>query len=129
VKTKRPTITGQMAADGRFPLRLSAFTDFALRIGGSLSFGGQSLPSFRALRGPQRPEPYAVEPRKLRWLRRGFTERFQAGAVRLVLKDATTVGRGACSFNLIYYTRKVDSPYVRSSTCRGGPLCRPFSFL
>ena len=104
------------------PLRLSAFTDFALRIGISSPLGGQSLPGFRASRGPQRPEPLQVEPRKLRRLRRGFTEQFQAGAVRLVLEDATTVGRGAWSLIQLYYTRKVESPYVRSSTCGGGPL-------
>ncbi|MBO09083.1 MAG: hypothetical protein CL478_12625 [Acidobacteria bacterium] len=55
-------------------------------------------------------------------MRRRFTGEFKAGAVRLVLEDVTTVGHVARVLNLNYYTRKVESPYTRSSTCGGGPL-------
>ena len=80
------------------PLRLSAFTDFALGIGGSLPLWGAKSPQVQSLTWSTKARTFTVEPRKLRRLRPGFTERFQAGAVRLVLEDATTVGRVACSF-------------------------------
>ena len=97
METKPPTITGQMAANGRFPSGCPRSL-ISLSRGGSLPLWGAKSPQFQSLRWSTKARTFAVEPRKLRRLRRGFTEQFQAGAVRLVLEDATTVGRVACSF-------------------------------
>ena len=87
------------------PLRLSAFTDFALRIGISSPLGGKSH-RFQSLTWSTKARTSASEPHKPRRLRRGFTEQFQAGAVRLVLEDATTVGRVAWSLTQLIILEK-----------------------
>ena len=90
MKPKPPTITGQMAADGGFPSGCprSLISPCAKR---SLPLWGAKSPRFQSLTWSTKARTSAVEPRKLRRLRRGFTDQFQAGAVRLVLEDATTV--------------------------------------